>query len=123
MRKGILLLLLVHVLLAFATLARAGGTRADETPRTATSDEDVARKAWIILETKLGDIVIALRPEFSRGRVARVAALVRVGAYDGVSIGRIDPASYVQVFSIQHRRMPPLPVDRHGVVRDSFWAA
>ncbi len=50
----------------------------------------------LILETKTGRVVIALRPDLAPNHVARVKELTRKGFYDGVVFHRVIPGFMAQ---------------------------
>jgi cyclophilin family peptidyl-prolyl cis-trans isomerase len=66
----------------------------------------------VVLETTLGDLVLALRPDAAPRQVERFLALVRAGAYDSVPVARVDRTRYVRFAPVTRRRLTLSPEQR-----------
>jgi peptidyl-prolyl cis-trans isomerase B (cyclophilin B) len=75
---------------------------------TPFGDDTVAELAAYraVLETSLGDVTVALRPDLAPGHVRNFLRLAQVGAYDGIAFHRVVPGFVVQTGSMAHRSAP-----------------
>jgi cyclophilin family peptidyl-prolyl cis-trans isomerase len=63
------------------------------------STADISSWPRLILFTSMGDVLVILSPRDAPDHVKLLEQLVDSGAYNGASLGRVDPQSYVQWFA------------------------
>jgi len=63
------------------------------------SAADISSWPRLILSTSMGDVLVVLSPRDAPAHVKLLEQLVDSGAYNGSSLGRVDPQSYVQWFA------------------------